>query len=235
MQAMLRGAFVGAVAMCAGPAFAIDSFFDVFTELSIGQPPTPPVGMHAGRVVGGAFQSDLDMKFMITSAQLSGAAPAQPVELRLQDAGGPPGAFGLYSFFDVFFGDLDTAPAPSSFFDVFVDLDPAPGMATPKLRSAPHAQFVDSFFDVFVEIDIGGGLWHEIHMEGQIAPGGRFRNVVPGGSTFDSFFDVFVEIDLPQTNGPALSTIMTGRVMPAPGAAVLLGMGGVLATRRRRR
>ena len=60
-----------------------------------------------------------------------------------------------------------------------------------------------------------------------------------GGGLFqiDSFFDVFTELSIdggqtwmPSTNGPAHVDL----VSPTPGAATMLGLGGLLAARRRR-
>lgn len=67
---------------------------------------------------------------------------------------------------------------------------------------------------------------------------GHTRITDMGGGLYriDSFFDVFVELSLdggatwtPQSNGP-----MHLSLVPTPGAATLLGLGGLAARRRRR-
>lgn len=112
-----------------------------------------------------------------------------------------------------------------------------------------------SFFDVFVELQIDGTRVYDTEMlqmdilanvGGQTfmiresptrASTGRttVRALADGTYRIDSFFDIFTElsVDGGATWIPAdAPTHMT--LLPAPGACALLGIGGLVATRRRR-
>lgn len=117
-----------------------------------------------------------------------------------------------------------------------------------------------SFFDIFVEISLDGHTgdqvhWFDtemlsLHLSGLSPLGpymiresptrastGRYSFTPLSGGTYriDSFFDIFTELSLDggQTwipaDGPAHFSLV-----PAPGAAAVLGLGGLMAMRRRR-
>ena len=114
-----------------------------------------------------------------------------------------------------------------------------------------------SFFDVFTEISLDGSYIYDTEMlqldlQGSHPNGGPFMiresptlastgrysvQPLPGGVyRIDSFFDIFTEISLDggQTWTPSDESTRV-RIMPTPGAAALLCIGGAVLTGRRRR
>lgn len=89
------------------------------------------------------------------------------------DSGGPPGLFGIDSFFDIFYQPSPPVPTlpPDSFIRVLIDIQLPDGTHAPMMP--PVVTFSDSFFDVFTEVHIpgtGGERIVQHHMHGQISP-----------------------------------------------------------------
>ena len=199
-----------ALLLFAGPAAAVDSFFDIFTDLPVvGLAPLPPLDQGIGHMSGGAFH--LDLNEHRTLRQMSGGGP--PLPARVMSLNGlPPGEPWIASFFDVFY-EIDLAggqPYPvDSFFDVFFDIDiPGAGPAhlVPLDAGVPNSFFdvfvSDSFFDITYRVEVGpGGGCHELHMHFECATGLMPGNVqIAPSPNADSFFDVF--FDLHKNPGP---------------------------------
>jgi hypothetical protein len=238
--------------LSAAPAqAAIDSFFDVFVDITQGPPyPTPPVRVHvaSGDVNGDGIADTMthDVSMGLRTVSLNGLPPGEPVIGTLsvvEGDGGPDGSGGVAyrsAFFDVFTElDFDTSAGRfrPAFFDVFADFSDIGTGA--RLIGTPSALYaVDSFFDVFVELELPNGetQTHQIH--GQCAPGVTL-NVGMTGTSFhiDSFFDIFTELHFAPDyvpDGAPLRMTMTGTATPAPGALALLGLAGLSAVKRRR-
>jgi len=186
-----------------GPAAAIDSFFDVFTEVAINAPPYPtaPIITIVGEQFGPVFVPEQEHSTSVADIKLNQLPPGEPVIGTLSAHGGGTGGLppGLDSFFDVFI-DLDF-PQPMTgsmrrISDIRIVHTPGtpPGnrlLLLPINPGAPPGS-IDSFFDVFVDdsfFDItyrvqDPGGYHDIHESG-MSPSHRM-----------SFFDVFVEIPL---------------------------------------
>lgn len=189
----------------AGPAAAIDSFFDIFTEIpGVGFAPLPPHDQGIGHMTGGSFHLDLDGH--TTLRQMAGGGGSQLPARIVSLNGLPPGEPWIDSFFDVFY-DLPLAggqPYPvDSFFDIFYEIDiPAIGPAhlAPLHPGVPNSFFDvfvgDSFFDITYRVEVGpGGGCHELHTHFECSPGFQPGNVqVTPSAAFDSFFDVFFEL-----------------------------------------
>lgn len=178
--------------------FHINSFFDVFTELSLDGSSNfhmpPPIGASSGFSSGGSGAMRIS---------LNGLPPGVPVE-------------GLYAV---------------SFFDVFADLSVDPGTGD-QIRT---------FNTEMLQLDLAGGDATGSYMlresPTKVSTGKTQIRESPTLGVFhiDSFFDVFTElsIDGGQTWIPADGALRI-EVMPTPGAAALLGLGGLVAGRRRR-
>ena len=157
------------------PASAIDSFFDIFTEVSVAGPPYPtePLITIIGENVVGSFQPQQHCQDEIAAVRLNGLPPGTPVIASLHGggAGGLPPS--IDSFFDVFF-DIDfTVPTsgqlkivrfvavPSTPTGTYLQLLPINPLAPPGTPASFFDIFVDdSFFDVFVDFEIGPGPCH---------------------------------------------------------------------------
>jgi hypothetical protein len=229
-----------AIVMMAGSVQAepthIDSFFDVFTELTAGPPypSTPPVQVMVGHEKEpGMIQPDA-----IMGLSLQGTTGDMPARMEGRGGGGGGGGAWIDSFFDVF-TDLPSGDFPvESFFDVQCAISPPePGTDSPVLTEPPKIYHVDSFFDVFCDVEVEDGR-HSLHLHGEVGPGQplSFFDVYTGG-TFDSFFDVFTEINCtgPVIDGvPLVTMTMTGTFVPEPASVMLwmLGCIGALAISR---
>ncbi len=196
-----------ALLVFAGPAAAIDSFFDVFTEISpVGFAPLPPLDQGIGHMTGGSFHLDLT-EHQVLRAMSAGGPGGNPLPARVVPLHGlPPGTPVIDSFFDIFY-EIPLAGGQQwpvdSFFDIFYEIDiPGGGPAhlVPLHPAVPNSFFDvfvgDSFFDVFYRVEVGpGGGCHELRMHFDCAPGLMPGNVhVNPSPAFDSFFDVFFEL-----------------------------------------
>ena len=142
-----------------GGNFAVDSFFDVFVEIDL-----------SGFGVDSFF--DVYTKLSVDG----GAGHCSIMAVRVANPEGE-------SFFDVFV-EIDLSGLGDSFFDVFVEVDLS-GLSG------------DSFFDVFVDIDIP-----DLDVSHKSMIRFNLQIILPEKSGDpDSFFDVFVEIDLPSIGG----------------------------------
>lgn len=199
------------------PAAAIDSFFDIFTELSVAGPPYPtqPIITIVGEMINGQFVPQQQHEGSVADIRLNGLPPGEPVFGTLSSHGG---------------GSGGSPPAIDSFFDVFIDLDfstpdagriTVPWIATEPAAPHPTQRLLPinpglppgspaSFFDVFIEdsfFDIeyrvaDGTGYHDLHLHGT-SPSGRMsffdvfvelHDTTPdAGGAVDSFFDVFVD------------------------------------------
>jgi hypothetical protein len=223
-------------------ARAVDSFFDVFTELPVSGPPAPSAAIITltGAQFGPDFTPTHEASVRVLS--LNGLPPGEPWIGRAAGggAGGNPPA--IDSFFDIFWDFAPPSPTPvqiglqmenrelhppGSPPGVFVPLEPV----YPEVPNLPAS----SFFDVFVDVNFFDITYrvldptgsHTYHVHGT-SPGGRLsffdvfvelHDTTPdGGGRVDSFFDVFVECSL---NGlppgePVLRLATTGSYVPAP-------------------
>jgi hypothetical protein len=222
--------------MTATPAVAVDSFFDVFTELPITGPPYPTASgiVLMGTDLGGTFQPTQAIETGTVDLKLNGLPPGEPVIGTLTLAGGGSGGQppSIDSFFDVFI-DVEL-PAPSSgrrISDIRIVHPPGTPPGTWRLvpiNPGPPGS-IDSFFDVFVDASFFDITYrvaddtgeHTHHMHGT-SPSGRMsffdvfvelRNPAPyPDGTVDSFFDVFVDFQMtgPPTTQPDIRHHMTG-------------------------
>jgi hypothetical protein len=239
------------LALTAPPAAAVDSFFDVFTEVPIYAPPYPsaPVITIVGSNFAGAFQPTQAVETEMVALSLNGLPPGIPVWFV---AGGG--------------GSGGQPPSIDSFFDVFVDLDvltPTTGRSIRDIRivhppgSPPEIWrlvpirpgppgSIDSFFDVFVDAsffdityrvadDTGEHTYHD-HVT---SPSGRASffdvfvelrspNPYPDG-TVDSFFDVFVDLQIagPKSGTPDMREHTTASFQGGPTAAARSSWGAI--------
>ena len=160
------------------PGFHVDSFFDVFTEVSFG-PPYPAVdsiGLNIGHESGPAGPIITDA---VLTAGLEGVSPLDlPVEIFAHGEGSSSQYdpdWWVESFFDVFCEPPDPEPIPpDSFFDVFFDLDLPSGAGSPLLSQVPDVFHIDSFFDITFQIELPDGGLHDLILHGQTAPGVSF-------------------------------------------------------------
>jgi hypothetical protein len=217
---------LGGLALRPSPAAAaVDSFFDIFTELPLQGPPYPmeEVSTGVGTMAGGTFvvTQEKKKKVKASGSTTNGLPPGDPDFDLLRVVGGGGGAGG-------------SPPAIDSFFDIFVDWDypssawnrrisdvhivhppgspPGTWRLVPINPGAPVGS-IDSFFDVFVSesfFDITYRVaddtgTHTYHTHGT-SPSGRMsffdvfvelHNPVPyPDGSVDSFFDVFVDANI---------------------------------------
>lgn len=232
---------LAAIALCAmvvtaRPAVANDSFFDVFTELSVSGPPypTPPLILHSGAILSGGFVPTQEIQTEIVELKLNGLPPGEPwigtMSLSGGGSGGQPPS--IDSFFDVFVEiDLPASSTGRRISDVHIVHPPGTPPGTWRLipiNPGPPGS-IDSFFDIFVDLSFFDITYrvaddtgeHTYHVHGT-SPSGRmsFFDVFvelqnptpyPDGSV-DSFFDVFVDFEMlgPQNGQPDLREHMTG-------------------------
>ena len=207
------------------PAAAIDSFFDVFTELSVVGPPYPTASTITivGEMISGQFVPQQGHEGSLGELRLNGLPPGEPVLGTLSARGGGTGG---------------TPPSIDSFFDVFIEIDlAAPMTGRVRTTSIVHPPFIPmngflrllpinpiappgspaSFFDIFVDdgfFDIeyrvaDGGGYHDYHVHGT-SPSGRMsffdifvelNDTTPDASgAVDSFFDIFVDFAMVGSN-----------------------------------
>lgn len=229
--------------MCSPVSANVDSFFDVFTEVSFG-PPYPAVdsiGLNIGHESGPAGPIITDA---VLTAGLEGVSPLDlPVEIFAHGEGSSSQYdpdWWVESFFDVFCEPPDPEPIPpDSFFDVFFDLDLPSGAGSPLLSQVPDVFHIDSFFDITFQIELPDGGLHDLILHGQTAPGVSFADVrVENVFAVDSFFDVFFELSIPDPLAvppePVMVMKMTGLYTPEPATLGLLALGGFAMVCRKR-
>lgn len=193
------------------------------------------------------------------SAQIVSTTPNALGGGRTYQMSGPPLRYG--AFFDIFtemsFTMTGPARAPASpGAGQNIGSSGNDGVAVFPGGTSSAMSGPSSFFDIFVEISldghthywdtemltldlVGNSAWGPIRIRESPthASTGRYAVTPLPGGTFriDSFFDIFTEISLDggQTwipaDGPAHFSLV-----PAPGAAAVLGLGGLVAMRRRR-
>lgn len=233
-----------------------DSFFDVWTELSIG--PSYPASPARVYVAGGDLDGDglpdlvtHSMGMGIGGHHLGGVPEPRPSRIHASTGAPstpqppllPPGQWCVDSFFDVFV-DLEINPSTGrlrdSFFDIFVEFRAFnPGGDGSPLAGIPDRKFhVDSFFDIFYVVDVPNYGTVEHHLHGAMAPGARLSGF-QHAPRIDSFFDVFTEISFDSTydilaHPSPMRITQTARLIPAPVTALVLGCGWLAFSRRRR-
>ena len=227
------------------PAYAVDSFFDIFTDLPVeGVAPLPPLTQGIGHQVGGTVFHELGHMSQLCHGA-AGDGSLIPVDMMLSN-GAPPGPEqwtpNSISVMNYDYQLAGGQPYPAdSFFDICYELEiPGVGPAhfTPINPSNPDPFFDvfvgDSFFDIFYRVEVGpGGGCHELHMHGEIQPCLRLQalNVQHPSPTVDSFFDVFFELDLlapdVDVNLPLLKITTTGEFISGPLATQTVTWGAV--------
>jgi hypothetical protein len=145
-------------------SFRVDSFFDVFTEISVATPLAPAPSFGSGPAAAGSFDTE------IVSLSLSGSAS---MNVTPQLSGGQ-----QTGSWDTEMLSMDlTGSAPSTGGPITVRMGlPSPGNTT--LTKVGDGRFqVDSFFDVFTEISIDGGPFQPAipapHLDFEQAPSGQ--------------------------------------------------------------
>jgi hypothetical protein len=217
------------LAFSAPPAAAVDSFFDVFTELPVAAPPYPTddVITLVGHNFGGGFTATEEKKKKVKSTTSTGGLPpGTPYEGFMVGGGGGAGgsAPSIDSFFDITYTmDFPAGSSARRISDVRIVHPPGTppgGFRLVPIRPGPPGS-IDSFFDVFVEASFFDITYrvqddtgqHTYHVHGT-SPSGRMsffdvfvelHNPAPyPDGTVDSFFDVFVDFQIagPQGGGP---------------------------------
>ena len=245
--ALITGA---ALLSFAAPAAAIESFFDVFTEVPcIGVTPSAAHIQGIGHMSGGAFHLDLMENTILRNVGFNDSGGTHPPMEGRSLNGLPPGVPWTESFFDIYYR-IDMAPgqptwSPDSFFDIFYELDmPGAGPAQlvplhPLLPPNDPMSFFDifvgdSFFDIYYRVGVGpGGGCQELHCHGECPPGYHPVNMsVQIPSAPSSFFDVFFELtsdpgaSLP-SDQKVLRITTTGEYLTGPVAVQAVTWGTV--------
>jgi len=229
-------ALCGALLAPAPAVAAVDSFFDIFTELPVQAPPYPsaPIITISGVNFGGGMIPTQQIETEMIALSLNGLPPGVPVLGHGGGGGAGGGAPSIDSFFDVFV-DIDLPPTPTngrSIRDVRIVHPPGTPPGTWRLvpidPGAPPGS-VDSFFDITYDLSFFDITYrvadatgeHTYHTHGT-SPSGRMsffdvfvelRNPTPyPDGTVDSFFDIFVDFEIsgPRNSGADCRSHTTG-------------------------
>ena len=230
------------LALTATPAAAVDSFFDIFTEIAVNTPPYPsaPVITLVGTNFAGGLQMTQQVETELVALSLNGLPPGTPVFAHMLGSGGGSGGQppSIDSFFDIFC-DL-SLPVPStgrSIRDIRIVHPPGtpPGIwRLVPIHAGPPGS-LNSFFDIFVDVSFFDITYrvaddtgeHTYHVHGT-SPSGRgsffdvfveLRNPAPyPNGTVDSFFDVFVDFQMagPQSGAPDIREHTTATFTGGP-------------------
>ncbi len=247
---MLGTLYLGSTTAAKGDTqyYFFDSFFDVFTELSV-SPDSDPMGVRvSGQTVDtGQFVPMADLNMQLRNPSFTPAL--DNLTLQAQQVSG-----------DVFEVRLSEAPdyIIDSFFDVFFDIEIPndngivlePNGGIPQLVDKPVVVGIpDSFFDVFFKLEVpdtspGQNLISfKLHLSA-IAPDVILNDVWVDdnyGTGIDSFFDVFFDIQIPadspgfDPSQPILIMEMTGIFTPEPASIALLAGLSLTLLRRQTR
>jgi hypothetical protein len=221
----LLAGIVCSLTLVVGPsqAQAVESFFDVFPELTQGPPypSTPPITVTVQNQIVSTGRIDAEIVFLSLQAV---QPPSMPSRMTGRDSGGGIGSPGLESFFDVFV-EIDVGDIPAeSFFDVFFDMTSPTGIAM-TLAKEPEPSFAESFFDVFFDTTVTDmpGMILTHHVTGQVGLGYELSDVLVSSPTpfVDSFFDVFFDITVTgvqpaDPSQPVIGMTMTGALITDP-------------------
>lgn len=211
----------------------IDSFFDVYTEMTIGPPypSEPPIGIHVLKEETDPVHL-YDLKVSMASVE----PVTSELCLQAETSGGGGGAVTQT------LTDLGGNFNIDSFFDIYYEIEPFAAGPVAKVRTTERFH-VDSFFDITYEIDFADGGMAHLEIHGEIEPTQPLTiddiDSLPdiGMEHAESFFDIFFEIDVqgaPDPSQPLLHMDLTGWYFPEPTTLALLGLGAVAALRKRR-
>jgi hypothetical protein len=217
------------------PAFAVDSFFDIDTDLPVSGF-FPTLVEQIAHMQNATFIHELEHRIDFT--YVSGNVEL-PLEVMLSN-GAPPGpdTWTTNSFFDITYRpNLNPQPFPPSVgfgvFNAFFDPNGELAQLVPIHPGNPDpyvdVSTGDSFFDIVFRVDVGpGGGCHEMHMHGQVTPGFHLGNVnvnSSGNSVNVSFtLEPMVEVN---TVSPLARITTTGQYISAPVAVRQASWGKV--------
>lgn len=195
---------------------AIDSFFDVFSEVPVVGPPYPTAPVVT---IVGSFSGPLTtyerVSISLAYLERQNLPGPWPGMIQGHDSGGGGGAYGIDSFFDIF---LDVPVATSTPQDGLVmksrvsvvDEIVASGLPSTLVVRHPESPpedparyfdvtMVSSFFDIYFSVDCGCGVL-DYHLHGS-TPNFDIsfltlnieRDLVHG---VQSFFDIYLEVSI---------------------------------------
>ena len=241
MKSVLVG-LIGLILLIAtGPVcaqdFAVDSFFDVFTELSMTEgppyPSAPPIRIASSG--GGMYLEDIELGFGPGSDPFDNQVV---LSMTAEDTGGPvggdPGQMATLAI-----STPDGTFNVDSFFDITYQIDFEGQEHAIKKVDLPSGDFaVDSFFDITYQIEFEDGIRETRGVRGTLMPGqsavkGISGSVLPSSDfAVDSFFDIIFEIDIDEgaTFDPGLPLLridLEGGHTPEPSSIILLGTGAL--------
>lgn len=215
----------------------IDSFFDVFSEVPVPEPPLPttPIITIVGSYFG-PLTTHEQISMSLTHLDHGVWEETMPGEVRGHDSGGGPGLFGIDSFFDVFMYLPVGAQVPHANFRVEeVHRIPASGQPSmlvvrhPEILQDDPARFFDvtmtsSFFDIYFSVDCGCGIL-DYHLHGSTPNVGfsflSAQVVRMSSETPHCMFEIVVDASVADTFDPmlpawALMTSATFTEFPTP-------------------